>query len=89
MIEIPTIAIALIVVSVVGIVVGTLLLAIWLVSIIPVMLFFISTYALFWPLIALVSLPFVILGGGPFILMYGSFISIVMLLVIAVLATAD
>ena len=89
LIEIPTIAIIVIVASVIGIVVGTLTLAIWLVSIIPITAGFTGIYLFTWPLIGLLSSPFILLAGAPLSLVWGAYKFAVMMLVIAVLATED
>jgi len=87
LIEIPTIAIIVIVVSVTGILLGTLTLALWLVAIIPVMGSFTGIYLLTWPLIGLLSSPFILLIGAPGSLVWGAYKFVVMMLTIAVLST--
>ena len=94
MVEIPTIAITLIVGSIVGLVVGTVLLALWLVAIIPTIGFWTAICFAVYPVLFLLShlifffgSPFFILVGGPVILAFLSWKLAVMMLTIGVLAT--
>ena len=89
MVEIPTIAIFVIVVSVVGLVGGILALALWLVAVIPVMGAITSAYTLTFPIFALLASPFVLLGGGPFLMAWSSFKFTVFMLEMGVLNTMD